>query len=598
MKSGRNRLPVWLRNRFVWVKTIHGSISFAFSVLILGAIGITSIISYNLSEDAVIANSEAYMGEVVQQVGQNIQSYIDSMENISLLIFTSKDVKYYISDNPFISREEVYTYEKNISSLFQSLMYMRKDIDSIMVFGYNGRNVSDRKPTTLNPNVELEEQEWYQEAAGAKGKSFISAPHVQNIVEGDYQWVVSLSRELKNSNSMNGQGIALVNLKLNVINEISMGVKLGTRGYVFIVDREGNIVYHPQQQLLYSKLRTEPLSRVMSSSESSFVVDDESGKKIYSVQDTNFGWKIVGVAYQNELNANPEEMRNSFLLWAAAALAVTLIISFFLTHRITRPIRRLQIVMRQVERGNFKVRAEVEQANEIGQLERTFNMMVGQTQRLMDERIQTEETKRRTELRLLQSQINPHFLYNTLDSIIWMSEQKKNEEVVLMTSALAKLFRSSIARDDELVSIRIEQEHIASYLQIQKMRYRDMLDYRIDIPRELHAYKTPRILLQPFVENAIYHGIKHMPEGGIVSITAELQEDCILFHVTDNGQGMSEDTIKLLMSAGARNNDREHIGVSNVNERIKLTFGSAYGITITSEISEGTTVTVMIPKVR
>ncbi|MCM3746908.1 sensor histidine kinase [Paenibacillus pasadenensis] len=599
MRRGGVGLLAWLRRRFNGLNTIHGWISVAFSILILIAIGVTSWISYSLSEDAVLTNSEDYMEEVIQQVGQNIQSYIDSMENISLLIFTSKDVKYYISDNPFISREEVHTYEKNISSLFQSLMYMRKDIASIMVFGYNGRNVSDRKQMILNPNVQLEDQEWYQGATLAGGKSFISSPHVQNVVEGDYQWVVSLSRELKNSSSLSGQGIALVNLKLNVINEICRGVKLGSKGYVFIVDGQGNVVYHPQQQLLYSNLRTEPIGRVMSSGENSFVVEDGDSKKIYSVQDSNFGWKIVGVAYQNELIANRDQMRNSFLLWAAAALAVTILISFLLTHRITRPIRRLQSVMRQVERGNFQVRAEVEKTSEIGQLGRAFNMMVGQTQRLMDERIQTEETKRRTELRLLQSQINPHFLYNTLDSIIWMAEQQKHEEVVRMTSALAKLFRASIAKDDELVSIRIEQEHIASYLQIQKMRYRDKLDYRIDIPRELHLYRTPRILLQPFVENAIYHGIKNLPESGMITITAEQSEDHILFRVSDNGQGMSEEALQLLMSSAARDNDgRDHIGVSNVNERISLTFGPAYGVSMESELGEGTTVTIKIPKVR
>ncbi|WP_339279793.1 sensor histidine kinase [Paenibacillus sp. FSL W8-1187] len=591
--------PDWLKRGLRPLRTIRGTISAAFSILILGAIGITSLNSYKLSEEAVLTNSQAYMGEVIQQVGQNIQSYIDNMENISLLIFTNKDVKYYLSDNPFLSREEIRAYEKNISDLFQSLLYTRKDIASIMVFGYNGRNVSDRRLTTLNPYVRLREQDWYVKAARAGGRSVISAPHVQNVVTGDYEWVVSLSRELKNSNGMTGQGIALVDLKLNVINEICRSVKLGARGYVFIVDSAGDIVYHPQQQLLYSKLREEPIERILSAGRSSFLVDDGAGERLYSVQDSNFGWKIVGVAYRSELIADPDAMRNSFLLWAAAALAGTLLISLLLSHRITRPIRRLQAAMRQVERGNFEVRAEVEQVNEIGQLERTFNMMVGQTQRLMDERIQTEETKRRTELRLLQSQINPHFLYNTLDSIIWMAEQRKNEEVVRMTSALAKLFRASIAKDDELVPIRIEQEHIASYLQIQKMRYRDMLDYEIDIPRELHLYKTPRILLQPFVENAIYHGIKNMPEGGVIKIAGELDGDSIRFTVRDNGKGMDEETVRAVLSASARDNDgRDHIGVSNVNERIVLTFGAGYGVSIESEPGEGTCVVVTIPKVR
>ncbi|CDN41231.1 MULTISPECIES: sensor histidine kinase [Paenibacillus] len=577
-------------------KTIHAAISTAFSLLILAAIAVTSLISYNVSEDAVISNSEAYMGEIITQVNNNIQSYIDNMENISLIIFTNKDVKYYISSNPFISREEVRSYQKNISDLFQSLLYTRKDIASIMVFGYNGRVVSDRRLTQLNPNVPPQDQDWYKQAVKEGGRSVISPPHVQNVLQGEYSWVVSLSRELKSINGMTGQGVALVDLKLNVINDICRNVKLGQRGYVFIVDSSGNIVYHPQQQLIYSKLRTEQIGRVMASEQGSFV-DKDSGR-IYTIHDTSFGWKIVGVAYQDELISNPSAMRNSFLLWAAAGLAVTLIISFIISHRITRPIRRLQAVMRQVERGDFDVRAEVGQAGEVGQLGRAFNMMVGQTRRLLDERVQTEKIKRRTELRLLQSQINPHFLYNTLDSIIWMAEQRKNEEVVLMTSALAKLFRASIAKDDELVPIRVEVEHIDSYLQIQKMRYRDKLDYAIDVPRELHAFKTPRILLQPFVENAIYHGIKNLPEGGMIAISARQADNGIEFRVSDNGQGMSEETIKLIMGAVRRDSDRDHIGVSNVNERIELAFGSDYGVSIESEPGEGTTVAIKIPQVR
>jgi two-component system sensor histidine kinase YesM len=236
--------------------------------------------------------------------------------------------------------------------------------------------------------------------------------------------------------------------------------------------------------------------------------------------------------------------------------------------------------------------------NEIGQLGRSFNLMVSRTKFLMEEMIHNQENKRKSELLLLQSQINPHFLYNTLDSIVWMAEQKQHEEVVLMTSALAKLFRASITKDQELVPIRVEIEHITNYLLIQKMRYHDELDYVIDIDEAILPYKTLKILLQPFIENAIYHGIRNMYgiENGLVTIRGRQTDDHIVFEVEDNGHGMTPEQLGRILQLNEEDNRNQGIGINNVNERIKLYFGHEYGIQIRSEIEEGTCVTITIPK--
>ena len=274
------------------LKSIQSSISFAFSCLILVAIVVTSLINYQLSVAAVEKNSQGYIVEIIKQVNSNIQSYIDNMENISLLAMTNKDVKYYISRSSFISNADRRPYEKRISDLFQSILYTRKDIASIMVFGYNNRFVSDRRITSLNPNAKLQQQSWYTDAKSKGGQSVISAPHVQNIIQNEYRWVVSLSRELKSTDGITAEGIFLVDLNLSIINDICSKINLGKKGYVFIVDQNSNIIYHPQQQLIYSNLRKELIPEVMQAqSGSSFIADGPEGKRIYSVQDTNFGWK-------------------------------------------------------------------------------------------------------------------------------------------------------------------------------------------------------------------------------------------------------------------------------------------------------------------
>jgi two-component system, sensor histidine kinase YesM len=579
------------------LKSIRSSISLAFSCLILASIAATTLFSYQLSVEAVQRNSQGYIEEIIKQVNTNIQSYVDYMENISLLAMTNKDVKYYISDSSFISPEERRPYEKRISDLFQAILYTRKDIASIMVFGYNGRYVTDRRITSLNPNTKVEQQAWYKNAQSEGGKSVLSAPHVQNIIQNEYRWVVSLSRELKSTDGITAEGVFLVDLNLSVIDDICSHINLGKRGYVFIVDPEGNIVYHPDQQLIYSNLRTERIADVIhAKSGSSFIASDNDGKRIYSVQDANFGWKIVGVAYTDELLTDKSTIRNTILAYALCGLAVTLILSFLLSHRLTRPIKELQADMKQVEKGNFDIQSQIGQMNEIGQLGRTFNMMVSRIKNLMQEIIQTQENKRKSELQLLQAQINPHFLYNTLDSIVWMAEQKRHEEVVLMTSALSKLFRASITKDQEFIPIRVEIEHITNYLLIQKMRYHEQLDYIIDISDGILSYKTLKILLQPFVENAIYHGIRNRREAGMVTIRGREDDSRVVFEVEDNGLGMLPEQLARIWAADEEGPIGKGIGIHNVNERIRLYFGHDYGVTIRSEMETGTCVTITIPK--
>ncbi|SCW61966.1 two-component system, sensor histidine kinase YesM [Paenibacillus tianmuensis] len=576
-------------------KSIRSSIAAAFSCLILVSVGITSFISYRLSADAVEKNSQAYLSEVMKQVGANIQSYFTNMENISTLALTNKDIKYFISNTVFISEADRRVYEKRISDMFQSILYTRKDIASIMVFGYNGKFVSDRRSTGLNPNAKPEEQLWYKQAKQEGGKPVVSSSHVQHVIQNEYRWVVSLSRELKSTDGIAGEGIFLVDLNLSVISEISSQVNLGKRGYVFIVDNGGNIVYHPQQQLIYSNLKSELIDEVMHAN--SFVAYDGDESRIYSVHDTKFGWKIVGVAYTDELVTNKHTIQSSFLLLAVFGLAITLLLSFVLSHRFSKPIKNLQDKMKQVEKGNFDIRAEIEQENEIGQLGRTFNLMVGHTKELMSEIIRNEETKRKSELKVLQAQINPHFLYNTLDSIIWMAEGKKHEEVVLMTSALAKLFRASINKSDELVHIVIEIEHIRSYLLIQKMRYKEKLDYRIDVSQDIMACKTIKILLQPFIENAIYHGIKNKPGCGLITIAGREKDGKIVFTIEDNGLGMTPDRLRHILVPKTGTESGNGVGIANVHERIQLYFGTSYGVSFESEPEKGTRVTLTIPKI-
>jgi two-component system sensor histidine kinase YesM len=569
--------------------SIQSNIAAAFAVLILLTAVVISVSAYQLSAISARKTAEEYTAELIKQLNANIQTYITNMENISLLVMNNRNVKEYLSSPDPKNTEE-------IAEFFQSISVSRKDISSINLFEAAGNWVSNRKNAALNPNVTVKELSWYQRAAESDGEIVISSSHVQPIFQDEYRWVVSLSREIRWPGSNGTMGILLVDMNFSVLNDMFDQIDLGNRGYVFIVDSSGNMVYHPQQQLIYSNLKEERIDEVLSNRTGSFVTDEGSQSRMYSIQNTGFGWKIVGVSYLNELVSNKGDMQISFLLLGVVSLILALGVSIFLSRKLSRPIQQLQEHMKEVEKGNFDIQVPMDSTREIGRLARTFNMMVLQIKELMSQVVKEQEFKRKSELSALQAQINPHFLYNTLDSIIWMAEAKKSEEVVLMTSALARLFRSSISKGKELVAIHTEVEHITNYLTIQQMRYKDKLDFHIEVSPDILQYQTLKIILQPLVENAIYHGIKNKPGIGVITIQGREKAGEIVFRVSDNGIGMEQSMVKTILGKKQDPTKRRGMGVVNVHERIQLFFGEAYGLSYESEQDKGTTVTVLIPK--
>ncbi|WP_339218099.1 sensor histidine kinase [Paenibacillus sp. FSL W7-1332] len=579
------------------IKSIQSRIASSFVMLVLFTALLLIFISYRLSESAVRETAESYTSELINQVNANIQTYITGMKDISLATMNNPNVREYLASADELQPAELAMLKAKISEYFHSIRVSRKDIASINIFGAGGTFISDRADAELNPYIVLSEQPWYRQAKENKGQTVISSSHVQPVIKGEYRWVVSLSRELSGVNSSNGLGILLIDLNFKVINDMLSKLDLGNRGYVFVIDRQGRIVYHPQQQLLYSNLKTERLEQVLQDKQGGFVVKEGGASRIYSIKDTDFGWKIVGVFYENELVDNKKQMQLSFAIAGLLCLGVGVLFSVVISRNLTRPIKKLQEKMMEVEKGNFDIRVPVGHSREISGLARSFNVMVLKVKELMDQIVIEQEIKRKSELNALQAQINPHFLYNTLDSIIWMAESKKHDEVILMTSALARLFRASLSKGREMIPIATEVEHITNYLKIQQMRYQDKIRFTLDMDRELYPYLTLKVLLQPLVENAIYHGIKNKEGPGTITITGRLQDDRIRFQVMDDGIGMDRSKVETLLISTGSQHSRNSVGIANVHQRIQLYFGAEYGLSYTSEPGAGTNVTVLIPAV-
>lgn len=296
-----------------------------------------------------------------------------------------------------------------------------------------------------------------------------------------------------------------------------------------------------------------------------------------------------------------QEVYADMLTYAIIAfVCITLVcifVSYYIPQSITKPIRQLSEITDQVAKGNLAVRSDIRTGAEVSVLNDSLNTMIDKINELV-EQVKVEQVRlRKAEFELLQAQINPHFLYNTLDAIVWLAEAGEQKKVVSMVESLSGFFRSSLNQGKDIVTIMEETQHARSYLEIQQVRYQDILQYEIDIPDELAPYLIPKITIQPLVENALYHGIKNKRGVGKIIITGKKEEDFFIIKVEDNGIGMAEERL-LKVCARIQNKapvENDIYGLYNVNERIRLNFGEQYGITIESEYMKGTVVSVKLP---
>ncbi|MGD9939678.1 MAG: cache domain-containing protein [Clostridia bacterium] len=584
--------------------SIQVTMTLAFSVISVSIIVGAILIAFSVTEETARIASRRYTQQLVNQVAANIESYIDYMDSVSVFVQSDRAVQEFLTA-PTLARRQAAA--PAASSLLDTLVSSRKDISLVAAFDNQGGFISHELSHALNPFADPRRQNWYQAAREAQGSSVISSSHVQNVILDRYRWVISLSREILAADSGRSAGVLLVDLNYDVIEGICSSIHLGKRGYIFIVDRNGEIVYHPQQQLLYGGLKSENIRLVMEEESEYFTGEDEDQDTFYSVRTMRTtGWKVVGVNYRSELVENRDSIRTTYALWGLAFFAITIVLSVVVSTRISRPIKQLRKSMQAVEQGNFDIQADIRSANEIGELGKDFNIMIYEIKKLLHRITEQQEQKRKSELKALQMQINPHFLYNTLDSVIWMAEGKKQEEVITMSSALARLFRLSISRGKEIIDVASEVEHVANYLTIQKIRYKDKLDYRLEVPEDILGYKTVKIILQPLVENAIYHGIKNKAGTGIITISGSRTAAGIELTVHDDGVGMDPGRLERLRQSLAGEKEDEEtepdsphsgLGVRNVDERIKLYFGQGYGLAYESTEDQGTLVRIRLPAV-
>ena len=524
---------------------------------------------------AIVQNARTSSAQAVTQVSNTVASYLEDMDQ------AMDSVTQTLGQSA--ARRD---------SMLEAFLNFRPDV--VAVTSYDGAgNLLDCWAQGRDPKEKIAVNLSFDyDQARRTADSFMTAPHVETIFDRYYPWVVTMTARLDE-----GGEAAWVSLDLSFssLSSYINNVGIGTRGYCFLLDAGGNIIYHPQQQLIYSGLKSEDTAALAALDDGVY----DNGTVITcvnSVEDS--GWRVVGVSYVDELvDRNMAEMMQLSALLGALVLGGAVLTSWLLSRLLGRPLRGLAAAMESFEKDadHFTYRP-VGGTREVQELSASFSHMVGRIQQLMVTVRQEEVNLRKTELKALQAQINPHFLYNTLDSIAWMCERGQNADAVRMVHALARLFRISISKGHELIPIAREIEHAESYLQIQKYRYKNRFTYHFEVDPGCLDYLCNKITLQPIIENAINHGLDLMVEEGHITVQVCPDGQDILFRVRDDGVGMTPEQVAAILNKGP--SDRTGIGIKNVNDRLKIYFGKQYGLRIDSVPDEGTCVEIRMPKVR
>jgi two-component system sensor histidine kinase YesM len=606
--AAKSRKPAWLAkiHRIYLNSSLRNKMLLLFSVLIMLMLFAVGFISFQQYSRTSSQRTREYSMQIIDQVIRNINYFVQEMESISSFANYNGSIQSFLKSTSTFGDDDLETTIQNVKTL-DNIVSLRSDIVSVLILGKNGRIIGNNQTAAINPQYDFARQLWYREALANPGQSVIVRSHKQNYFLDSSKIVISLCRAITNYDDTDPMGVMLIDLNLKALEDICRDVQLGEDGYIFIVDPQGNMIFHPDYSYMYRSVDDMYIRNIFKPDDILIpeVLSQPSGSFIKEVNRENMqvtfkqipatGWVIVAVTPYSEIIADIVNIRDTILLIGAICLLMTFFFSLLISSAITRPIRRLEKRMEAAEQGHLDVVAENYPTDEVGLLSMKLDSMLTKIKGLMHDVVIEQEAKRKSEMKALQAQINPHFLYNTLDSIVWMAETN-NSEVVVMTEALARLFRITLSRGEDQITLEQELEHVRNYLIIQSLRYTNKFDYQIDAEESLLPVKVLKLILQPLVENAIYHGIKNQRQKGHIHISAQTMDGRLLILVQDDGIGMSPDKAATLLSAPSEGKNRPSgIGVRNVHDRIQLYYGPEYGLHFESAPNQGTTVKIWLP---
>jgi Predicted signal transduction protein with a C-terminal ATPase domain len=522
--------------------------------------------------------------ELSTQIVYNYENYIGSMIKTSNTIQTTIE-KYNLDD---------FEDALDLSGFFQQIISLNSDILKISVYEKdNGRVLASTETGEIGTALQGGDIQWFTEAKEEPTVHAFSVPYAEY---GSEEYKLSVSKSIKVKGA--GEG-AILKIEVSFQQFIDLVKKsnLGAGGHITIIDQNYEIVYTstidppPQEE-------TEVIREITLGSRNVEIGAYNMFVNVGTISNTK--WRICVFINADRLTEIERSFLTTTILLSALILAISVGLFLAVARTITTPMKQLELTMRKVEKSDYFRMEEVDisASKEIEELTKRFNKMMRKISELMKRVIDEQNAQRKSELKALQNQINPHFLYNTLDSIVWLVENEKNAEASEMVVALARLFRLSISKETETIPVREEIEHVRNYLLIQSIRYADSFDYEIDVAEEALEISTMKLILQPIVENCLYHGLKNNIDRGNIKISAYLDDGYLVLSVADNGYGMRQETIDNLYLSFEDRIASNSVGLKNIYQRVMIYFGGNAQMKIESELDEGTTITIKEPLCR
>lgn len=571
-------------------RSMQMTISISFTILSVCCMCLLGVMLYQQftrkAENLTVEN----LRQLLNQTTINLEDYLRNMRRIS-------DAMYYtVIKNTDIGSESL---EDSMNLLYEA----NKDkLVSVACYTNDGKLTEASPIATEKPGVDVKSQKWFQDAAGELENFHFSTPHVQNLFDDPsyrYYWVVSLSRTVeltRNGNSM--LGVLLVDMNYSSIEQLLEKANTDTSGeYVYLMAPDGEIIYHPKQNLIHMGLYEENNTEAAGYEDTTVKENFHGEKRLVTVKTISYtGWKLISVVPMKSFSMGMTGMRNLVVLLVALTVLAVVILNQMVSARISKPLRRLNDSVKEWEAGNMNPDIYIGGSMEVEHLGKTLRSTVAQIRQLMDDIVVEQEEKRKSELDALQSQINPHFLYNTLDSIVWMITGERYDDAVFMITQLASLFRISLSKGKTVIKIEDEVKHARNYMNIQKIRYKNSFEVDFQIEEDILDGCIVKLVLQPLLENAIYYGMEFMDGEGEIHVRGYRKDKDVYLEVEDNGLGMPEEEAAELLNGKERPHKHgSGVGLVNVHSRLKLRFGEAYGLVIHSCPDEGMMVQIHIP---
>ncbi len=531
---------------------------------------------YQSSSSAIEATIEDNSQTTISQTSHFIQSYIKKLETTSTSLTQQKDVLAY-AENP--NQDQV----KGIRDLFLTILKADQDLKTVVLVTKSGQVISTDDSVQMKTSSDMMVEDWYQKAIHQGAKPVLTPAR-----KSDIQWVISVTQELVDAKGAN-LGVLRLDISYETLESYLNQLQLGQQGFAFIINEKHEFVYHPKRTVYSSASEMEAMKPYIETGQG-YTLDHQSYVSQEQIAGTD--WTVIGVSSLEKLDQVRSQLMWTLLGASTLSLLACLCLVWFSLKRWIAPLKDLRETMLKIASGTQNLRAKEAGAYELREVTRQFNAMLDQIDQLMADVLRQEETTRQYELQALSSQINPHFLYNTLDTIIWMAEFQDSQRVVQVTKSLATYFRLALNQGKDLISLSDEINHVRQYLFIQKQRYGDKLEYEIDEDPAFDNLVLPKLVLQPLVENALYHGIKEKEGQGHIKVSVQKQDTGLVIRIEDDGVGFQnpDDSSQSQLKRGG-------VGLQNVDQRLKLHFGENYQMKIDSVPSKGTTVEIYINKI-